>query len=190
MDHFDRAPHQILRASCLCKAVKLSEAEKQGELSWRKVRCEDLAHILWKMAALKAWPRTFLSVVWLYLDRSIVCSWDSTVNLSDIASIAILCFFFLGMLWSRFFKPIPIINIPSSEAADTNSLNNLINQYYINSWIYSISNFSCIHTMSHTAVHTSVYITVYTVIYSDILYNILQYIENLNCLIACIFTKV
>ncbi len=53
-----------------------------------------MAHILWKMAALKACPRTFLSVVWLYLDRSIVCSWDSTVNLSDIAFIAILCLFF------------------------------------------------------------------------------------------------
>lgn len=103
VDHFDRAPHQILRASCLCKAVKLSEAEKQGELSWRKVRCEDMAHILWKMAALKACPRTFVSVVWLYLDHSIVCSWDFTVNLSDIAFYCDSVIFFRDAMVRIFF---------------------------------------------------------------------------------------
>lgn len=67
-----------------------------------------MVHILWKMAALKACPRTFLSGVQLYLNSSIVCSWDSTVILSDIAFIAILLFLKDALI--RIFKAKAITN--------------------------------------------------------------------------------
>lgn len=79
-----------------------------------------MVHILWKMAALKACPRTFHSVVQLYLNSSIVCSWDSTVNLSDIAFIAILLFFKDALI--RIFKAKAIIKSQTSEASDINCL--------------------------------------------------------------------
>lgn len=79
-----------------------------------------MVHILWKMAALKACPRTFLSGVQLYLNSSIVCSWDSTVILSDIAFIAILLFLKDALI--RIFKAKGHYQSQTSDASDINCL--------------------------------------------------------------------